>query len=66
MLEHYIGILVCYSVSRAGVKAEDDAMHTIDTYSQHAQWILNKIEKIFNGTFTGSKSMIQGFTIYFV
>ena len=22
-------------------------------YAQHAQWILNKIEKTFNGTFTG-------------
>ena len=35
----------------------------ISTYqvSQHAQWTLNKIEKTFNGTFAGRKSMHPGF-----
>ena len=33
---------------------------------QHAEWDLNKIEKTFNGTFAGWKSMHQGLRIYFV
>ena len=34
--------------------------------SQHAEWDLDKIEKTFNWTFAGWKSMHQGFRIYFV
>ena len=34
--------------------------------TQHAQWILNKIENSFNRTFIGQKSMHQGFRKYFV
>ena len=34
--------------------------------TQHAEWDLNRIEKTFDGTFTGWKSMYQGFRIYFV
>ena len=33
--------------------------------TQHAQWILNNIEKTFNRTFTGWKSMHQVFRKYF-
>ena len=34
--------------------------------AQHAEWDLIEIEKTFNGTFTGWKSMHQGLRIYFV
>ena len=34
--------------------------------AQHAEWILNKIENTFNGTFMWWKSMHQGLRIYFV
>ena len=37
-----------------------------NVFTQHVQWTLNKIENTFNGTFTGWKSMHQGFRIYFV
>ena len=38
----------------------------LKTSTQHAECDLNKIEKTFNRTFTGWKSMYQGFRIYFV
>ena len=34
--------------------------------AQHAEWTLNIILKTFNNTFTGWKSMLQRFGIYFV
>ena len=36
------------------------------TISQYAEWILNKIAKATNETFTGLKCMLQGFRICFV
>ena len=38
----------------------------LDTTTQCAEWILNKIAKPLNETFTGLKCMLQGFRICFV
>ena len=37
-----------------------------ETKTQHTERDLSKIEKNFNRTFMGWKSMLQGFRIYFV
>ena len=38
----------------------------ITNETQRAEWILNDIEKTFNGTISGSKSMLHGISIHFV
>ena len=47
-------------------KRNEDSTSNLIRNSQCAEWILNKIAKYINKTFTGLKCMLQGFRICFV
>ena len=49
-----------YLFGTAGFNLHNKNVHAMSLFSQYAEWILNKITKAINETFTGLMCMVRG------